>query len=138
MTDGCQLETRGSFGRKYADCEAEIDEAGLTTSSTDIDYSRAYGKQSADWLNTDDPEQWDQAAWDNISASWDSSTFDDTANFTGMDEYWAGMRQFDEGEEQVRDLPPISRPSPRKSMAPPTCSARSLVLSLGWTLTKQT
>ena len=25
--------------------------------------------------------------------------WDETANFTGMDEYWAGMRRFDEGEE---------------------------------------
>ena len=34
-------------------------------------------------------------AWDNMTAG----GWDETANFTGMDEYWAGMRRFDEGEE---------------------------------------
>ena len=36
----------------------------------------------------------DYSAWDNQSVTWD-----ETANFTGMDEYWAGRRSWDEGEE---------------------------------------
>ena len=93
--DGCvSQETRGSFGRKYAECSS-IDEMALTTSETD--YHDTNGE--ADWLDArynSDEADWDARAWENVTSDWD-----ETANFTGMDEYWAGMRQFDEGEEEV-------------------------------------
>ena len=158
MKDDCKLETRGSFGRKYADC-AMIDELPEMTSSPCARCSldpptplrpdwfpsllcpcpcrlpclcsprgvggftnpRArrrtdYHEGTPDWQDSEHftDDDFDAYAWDNATAGWD-----ETANFTGMDEYWAGMRQFDEGEEQVRDLPPISRPSPRKRLPPP-------------------
>ena len=70
-----------------------IDEFALTTSPTD--YHEPGTERRPDWLD-DEPEDFDARAWENATQAWD-----ETANFTGMDEYWAGMRQFDEGEERA-------------------------------------
>ena len=70
------------------------DDSALTSSPTDY----LEQQQTPDWL--DDPEDeaaFDARAWENVTSDWD-----ETANFTGMDEYWAGMRRFDEGEEEVK------------------------------------
>ena len=79
----------------------------------------------------DDPADWDARAWENVTSDWD-----ETANFTGMDEYWAGMmtwhddvacddvacddvagmdeywagmRRFEEGDEEVASYEEVTR-----------------------------
>ena len=46
-----------------------------------------------------------------------TSGWDETANFTGMDEYWAGMRRFDEGCAR-RGRAPAAPPPPAASAQP--------------------
>lgn len=73
-------ETKGSFGRKYADCAPLEGDGGQFDAST-----------PPDWL---DPDSESSAEDSNLTTAWD-----ETGNFTGMDEYWAGTRDYEEGEE---------------------------------------
>ena len=97
VSDSCKSQdSKGSFGRKYAECAEVIDDDDSALTSSPTDYLEQ--QQTPDWL--DDPEDeaaFDARAWENVTSDWD-----ETANFTGMDEYWAGMRRFDEGEEEVK------------------------------------
>ena len=108
VSDTCTAQnTSGSFGRKYAECIAledglrpltPIDEDNNDFDMTrrpEWDHSVEYGIPEGDGTQIGDEDyNPDYSAWDNQSATWD-----ETANFTGMDEYWAGRRSWDEGEE---------------------------------------
>ena len=115
MHDDCTSQpTQGSFGRKYADCLPTFhDDTPLyPDESTD---EEDFGGRRPDWLDEEEEGPPSQGGGENgfpdyMQNPWDASTtynasdflpsdWDETANFTGMDEYWAGMRRFDEGEE---------------------------------------
>ena len=114
VSDGCTAQnTSGSFKRKYAECLPLEDlEFG-----PDGDHRPAWANPSDEAASGDDEHNryWDYPpgteyppgqpgpdgddsfyAWDNVSTAWD-----ETANFTGLDEYWAGTSAgWDEGEDR--------------------------------------
>lgn len=86
-------ETKGSFGRKYADCDLLDERPASEGGSEQSPGSAGEGVEgpAPDWLEDEAPAE-DYAKTNEL--------WDETGNFTGMDEYWAGRRSFDEGEEE--------------------------------------
>ena len=96
-------ELRGSFGRKYADCLPLEDESVAPYRYPDGYPDGSDPRSEPGFQEPDlDSQIWDDdrgVDYENISAAWDQS-WDETANFTGVDEYWGGTWA-NEGEEDA-------------------------------------
>ena len=85
VTEACSATdtfVKGSFGRKYADCVPLKDGYQEDASEYHTRFNESFDEDGA------------PIDWGNVSRAWD-----ETGNFTGMDEYWRGTRAYEEGEE---------------------------------------